>query len=354
MGVRLMKVNVRYGTVLRMFELCKKHKKGEMDRSELEEILNHEDYLVEFERYNSPGLPMCVITREEFIEYFMNLLRIDVNDIKNQRLKMNHEYYRHFFDNLEYYEEEFNKLVPMLSREIFYEWLQYTIDGLPEEITFDELEFLFTISIGNSFGWPHKHYIHFDIIKFFKVFDKEAFRNFIGHEVHHIGLNKFFDLIDDSKISPEEYLYLFLAFEGLAVKYCNNGQGVLTRSIYPEQSNIGMDKFSWDYFHGEFDEMFENFKSQIYSIRENKIKGMEELQPILSKYWLDLYTKEQDRNEVPKLKHSKNYYFGCDIWGLIHDVYGKEMVYDTLKDLKKFPEVFNASLKKIGRDDLCI
>lgn len=348
-----MEINIRYETVSKMLELCRKHKEGKLQRTELEELLNHDDYKVEFERYNQKGLPMCGIKKEEFIEYFMNFFHLDIADIKNERLKIHHGQYTYLFNNLDFYEKEIEKL-KNFSVNIFKEGLQYTFNGLPEEVSFNRLDFIFTISIGNSFGWFYEHYLHFDILYFFKVVDMNIFRSYIGHEVHHIGFNKFTEKIYERDLSLEEQLYLFLAFEGLAVKYCNNGQGILTSSIYDGEANIGIDNFTWRYFENDFNHMYDNFKNQIRSIREGRIKNVEELNEIISNYWLNLYTDEQEKSEVPKLMHSRNYYFGCNIWGLIHDIYGKEKVYEVVSNPKLFPEIFNKALQHIGKEALSI
>ncbi|WP_315675749.1 hypothetical protein [Clostridium sp. 19966] len=36
------------------------------------------------------------------------------------------------------------------------------------------------------------------------------------------------------------------------------------------------------------------------------------------------------------------------------DVYGKEKVFDTLKNLNQFSEVINSAFKEIGREDLML
>lgn len=352
-GEKIMEINVRYETVSRMLELCRKHKEGRLQRRELEELLNHDDYEVEFKRYNQKELPMCGIKKQEFIDYFMNFFNLSIGDIKNERLKMHHEQYTYLFDNLDFYEKEIEKL-NSLDVNIFKEGLQYTFSGLPSEVNFERLDFIFTISIGNSFGWFYENCSHFDIISFFRQIDINILRNYIGHEVHHVGWNKFTKKIYERDLSLEEHLYLFFSFEGLAVKYCNNGQGVLTNPIYDGEPNIGMDKFTWKYFENDFNEMYNNFKIQIKAIKEGKIKDINELNDIISTYWLTLYTNEQEKSEIPKLKHSRNYYFGCNIWGLIHDIYGKDKVYEVINDPKKFPKIFNKALKEIGKEELCI
>jgi hypothetical protein len=176
----------------------------------------------------------------------------------------------------------------------------------------------------------------------------------IAHECHHIGFNKFFETIDTDTITPEEYLYVFLSGEGLAIKYCNNGDGTLTKKIFNEEAFADLDEYTIAYLKNDFKEIYKNFKKQIEMCRKREIKTLENLSVYLQDYWMTLHTPSQDKNEVPRLYQSRNYTFGCEIWGLIHDVYGKWKVFELLKNPKDFPAALNSALEKIGRADLKI
>jgi hypothetical protein len=47
-------------------------------------------------------------------------------------------------------------------------------------------------------------------------------------------------------------VYLYFSGEGLAVKYCNNAERVLSKSIYSGCKNIGLYSFSWKYLNDDF------------------------------------------------------------------------------------------------------
>jgi len=345
-----MEINVRYETIPKMIELCKKHKAGKLDKQELNELLEHDDYKVEFNRYNSGGNPRGGFSKEEYIEFFMNFFNLNVDEIKNVRLKMRYHDLKYFFDNLDFYEEQSKKIYD-ITKEFIAEALEYTFYGLPQNIKFDRLDFIFSVGLGNSGGWFYENCSHYDIVQYLKDFDLYNIKHTIAHEIHHIGLYKYIDdLKIEEKLTPAEYMFLLLAGEGLAVKYCNNGEGVLTRRIYKDEiANIGMDRFTWDYLNSDFDNTFNNFKTQVRQLERNEITDINKL---ISEYWFSLYTAEQKNTEVPKLKHSRNYSLGNDLWGLIHDVYGKEKVFDTLQHLDQFVEVLNSALVSIGREDL--
>ncbi|WP_069650094.1 DUF5700 domain-containing putative Zn-dependent protease [Caloranaerobacter ferrireducens] len=347
-----MEISISYETVPKMFEICKKLKVGKLEREELEEILAHDDYQIELDRYNKEASEKGKFSKEDFIYFFMNIFSLRECDIKQGLLKARYSHLRNLLDNVEFYEKKFQEIKTITEEDVL-SALEYTNKGLPEDVRFDKLNFIFSIGLGPSGGWFYKNYSHFDIIQFSEL-GKDIILNGIAHECHHIGFNKMFEDLDITKITPEEYLYLFLAGEGLAIKYCNNGEGVLTKRIYKDEANIGLDKFTWDYLTNDFNNIFDNFKSQINKIRNKEIKDINELNEYISKYWMNRHTDEQNENEVPKLKHSRNYSFGNDIWGLIHDVYGSQKVFETLRNLKQFPKVFNSALEKIGRTDLSI
>lgn len=346
-----MRIHISYDTVYTMFELCKKHLEGKLDKNELESLLDHEDYQVEMERYNTEAGPGGKFTKVEYIDYFTNLLTVDESDINSGMFRARYPKMKYFFENIDVYEEKMN-LIKGITEDDIIKALERTKYGLPDEIIFEELNLIFSVGLGASEGWFYKNYAHFDIVAFLKEFNNIP--SAIAHEVHHIGLNRMSNTLDMDKISVEEFLYLFLAFEGLAVKYCNNGEGILTQRIYNAPANVGIDKVTWNYLANDFENTYHNFKSQISMIRSGEIKNLNELDKYLNDYWMNRYIIHQDIKESPLLLHSRNYFLGNEVWGLIHDVYGREKVFYLLKNLNEFPEVYNNALKHIGRYDLCI
>lgn len=47
---------------------------------------------------------------------------------------------------------------------------------------------------------------------------------------------------------------------------------------------------------------------------------------------------------------SRDYSFGNDIWGVIHDVFGKDKVYEVFRNPDIFLEVYNDAVIKIGKE----
>ena len=348
-----MEINLRNSTIDPMLALCKKHKQGNLKREELENLLEHEDYQLELDRYNKEGGPRGGFTKEEFVDFFMNFFELNPEEIQNVRLKMRYSYLKELFDNLDYFCKQ-AELVKTITKGHVLKTLQYTQFGLPENIKLERLDIIFSLGLGPSGGWFYNNASQYDLIHFFKDFDRDRLLHVIAHESHHIGMGKLYGGIDEARITPEEYLYIFLSGEGLAIKYCNNAEGVLTKKIYNDASNIAYDEYTMEYLRNDFMETFKRFKEQIEMCRNGQIKTVTELAPYLAEYWMNLHTHQQDKNEVPKLSASRNYTFGCEIWGLIYDVFGNWKVFELLNNPKEFPAAFNEALKEIGRTDLYI
>ena len=58
-----------------MLQLCKRLTNGHIDRSDIESLLDHEDYKFELERYNGR------LSKDEFVDYFLQINNIQENDI---------------------------------------------------------------------------------------------------------------------------------------------------------------------------------------------------------------------------------------------------------------------------------
>lgn len=145
----------------------------------------------------------------------------------------------------------------------------------------------------------------------------------------------------------------FLSGEGCAVKYGNNFEGILTKKIYGDQE-MTINQKSYQYYISNFNTIYDVFKSDIKRIRSGEIKNLDELEKLFmdNYYYRDVVIG----GEVHKfyLHNPIAYYFGADIWGLIHDVYGRKMVFELLMNTEYFFEYYNKALIKKNRDDLCI
>ncbi len=335
-----MKVNIRKDSVPVMIELMRSLKKGTLADDMLDELLDHPDYVMEFSRYNKG------ITREVFADYLKKFPALTENDISNINLRIHHKYYRDFYEDPDTYEKSLSLLD--FDSEALNEQAQIAKKGLPDDLKIEQVDLVFTIGIGPSFGYIHGNNIHFDFLQLVKEKSKAEFDASIAHEIHHVGFNALISEEAMRKLSLEELFYLYFSGEGLAVKYCNNAEGNLSKSIYPGPKNIGLDPYSWNYLNRDFENMMRRFKSTLGKIR-NGTFTTEDFQKELKDYWMNPYHENQDDQAVPALKQLRLYSFGNEIWGVIHDAFGKAKVFETLRNLKTFPEVYNQALAKLGK-----
>ncbi len=341
-----MKIILRRDTIDRMINIVKQYKAGIDITNQLKELLTHSDYQLEFERYNAPELHKRGFTEEEYVNFFLQLKEGKEVQIQNDRLKSRFSSMEEFITRVEYFEEQ-SKAFMMLNTSDINMALEYTINGLPDSCIFGDLEFVFSVGLGPSGGWFYKNCSHFDVVHFLKDYNKTVLMSIITHEVHHIGFNKYIESLDIDSIGLLNYFLLFLSAEGLAVKYCNNAKGILSKSIYSnDEPNIGLNLDGWNYMTSRFDDIYLEFKKTIYEIQSGTIRTMDELNILLAEYWL---TSPLDSIHFSQ---SKNYFLGSEIWGLIHDIYGKDEVFRLLLNLDEFIEKYNAALEVIERTDL--
>ncbi len=343
-----MEYSIRFSSIKEMLDLCRKQIMGDIKKEDIDAILRHKDYEFEFKRYKDR------VSDSEFIDYFLKIGNLSESEIANIDLKAHHKYYQDLLKNLDFYHEKLNELEKLLTPALFEEQISIALKGLPDDIILPKFNFIFTIGIGRSFGYVYENCTHFDFLQLVNDMSISEFCSTIAHEVHHVGINSIYETLDLNNLSLEELFYINFSGEGLAVKYCNNAQGVISKSIYAGKKNIGLDNFTWDYLNNDFYNTMDKFKDSINKIRDNKIKSPEELTKHMLEYWMNPYTDEQAKTEIPKLKHFRLYSFGNDIWGIIHDCFGKKAVFETLKNPKNFPNMFNKALEKIGRIDLYI
>lgn len=339
---------ISYDTIENMLSLIEL-KNSKNDRKDLlKDLLNHEDYLFEFRRYGGS------ISKEEFYDYLISLIEIRDEEINNTLLKLHHKYYIDAINNMEYY---WIKLYELKERPINSD-LHYSISlakkGLPSNTNLSDLKIIFTIGIGPSFGYVYEDCIHFDFLQLCKDYSYEQFFSNLAHEIHHLGMNKIYQNLDMDNLGLEELYYLFFSGEGLAVKYCNNAKGTISKPVYNTIENIGLDNETWEYLNNDFMNTFHRFKEDIDNIRSGKINSRQMLEEVISNYWMNPNMEYSKLGQPSILKHTRLYSFGNDIWGVIHDVFGMDVVFDTILNPHKFRNVYNSAVKLINLQEITI
>lgn len=337
-----MNLSIHHSTLRPMFDLCAELIKGTVDRVEIQDIISHPDYQFEFSRYKGR------VTEGEYISYLLQAEHLTEDQITNPDFKAHHKYYRDLFNNPEFYKRKLEELESILTPDIFNKQLSIALKGLPDNLELKELDIVFTISIGGSFGYSHGNGIHFDFLQLAKEVSIEAFRSTISHEIHHVAMDKLYAKLDWDNLSLESQFYINFSGEGLAVKYCNNTDGIMSKSIYEGKKNIGLDTFTWQYLNNDFENTMAHFIKDVEDIRSGRINSQKELDKLLIEYWMNRRTEEQSENDIPKLLHFRMYSFGNEIWGIIHDCFGKDAVFETLMHPETFPSVYNNALVKLS------
>lgn len=232
------------------------------------------------------------------------------------------------------------------------EAFQVAVNGFPKGYRFNDCKIIFTCGIGQSFGYANENGMHFDIMQLFRHYENEHFKEMIAHEIHHLI---FLDNIEFQEKNLEGYFLQWFAIEGLAIKFTNNAQGVLSKRFQPDKpANLGLDIDSIEYLNNHFDVTYAEFQRTIADIRRGKVKTAEEVRELLVGYWFNLYAEGQNKEEVPQLKQSRLYAMGNDLWGTLYDVYGMDKLYEILTHPETFIDNFNNALRYLRREEYLI
>lgn len=324
-----------------MICILRKKKAQQLNREEIESLLDHEDYQFEFHRYENR------VTSREFADYLMNFENLEAGQIQNMDLRNHHSYWLDLYENLDWFEEKVEKFFQTFHLSVIEKAYLVAADGFPKSYHFPDCKIVFTCGIGQSFGYANENGMHFDIMQLFRHYENENFRLMIAHELHHLI---FLDNIAFNENDPEAFFLQWLAIEGLAIKFTGNAQGVWSQKIWPnEPANLGLDNTSIQYLNDHFDSIYSEFLKNLTEIRRGSIDSIEGVQKLLLNYWFSLYADGQSKEEPPMLKQTRLYTMGNDLWGTLYDVYGMDTLYETLNHPETFTERFNKALLKLGK-----
>lgn len=341
-----MNISLCNSTVYPAIQLLRKKKVNSLTKQEVEALLRHADYQFEFSRYGSR------VSQQEFVDYFMTFENLDASQIQNSDLRNHHACWLDLYKNLDWFEKKTLDFFARFNHDVIAEAFEIAVAGFPKHYKFSDYKIIFTCGIGQSGGYAHENGMVFDIMQLFRQFDHDEFKEMVSHEIHHLI---FLDNILFDESSIEGFFLQWFAIEGLAIKFTDNAQGILSQKLHPERpANLGLDAESMQYHNDHFDANFSRFKENIRDIRSRKINTIGEVQDLLFGYWFSLYTDEQSKDEIPKLKQTRLYAMGNDLWGTIYDVYGMDQLYETLNHPETFIEKFNHALRVLHREEYLI
>lgn len=158
--------------------LIESKRNGSGNAHELFQILDLEEYKVEFERYNLDNLPVCNITFNDAFDFFMNF---DNGNLTNKRLLYKLPYFEKFYNNLEDSFKTIDLFSSLNGNDINF-ITNFLNNGLLDNLIDNSETYivLLIISIGNSMGWPYKNYIDFDVANLSLIENKKSFLHIIS------------------------------------------------------------------------------------------------------------------------------------------------------------------------------
>ena len=318
--------------------LSKRKKTGSGDEARLRQILALPDYQVEFERYSSPGIPVCGINFEEAVDFFMNF---DRKDFENQRLQYKKAYFERFYGQLESRAEGIAQYasVGLEDCELIERLLK---NALPDDLLADISEFniILIVSIGNSMGWPFGHYVDYDVANLTAFGSREDFLHLTAHEIHHIFVGQ---MLGAEGISGADFFLQNFAYEGLAVHYMNNLATPGKPAKYDGPVRC-MDSEDMAFYEAHFDEIFGMIRKDYYrclgggpdGTQERGALTLDEVSQLVSDHY------EQFEFMGKPVRQYPTYYFGCYMWGLVDLHFGKEKLFEALARPGLFVQLYNS------------
>lgn len=316
-------MNYRYSTLEPMVEIMKNHKKGKDIKSTLEELLEHDDYKVQFDFFNNHPAGIA-FTKEEFVDMFLNVEEYKPKDNTSLALIHRQKDLKWAFENLDAIEETI-KMVNSISDQDFEAILDRVNFALRTPIDASEVQLVVAIGIGVTGAFNQGNINFFDLKKICADGLKQGFLNTLVHELHHLGYKEQFR-IDYENVRPVDAFIHFFSGEGLAVKFGNNFEGVLTKKYYDLEHTTVKD--SYNYYMKHSDRIIKQFIDDLKTLETGNMDDADRI--FHENYW----QRDVVVNGVLKPFYLKNpvaYYLGADIWGMIFDQLGKDKMFEYLE-----------------------
>ena len=192
------------------------------DRETVRRILDHEDYQFELRRYELPSA-------EHLIDYFSRLDTIPPEEIpdlsedhRRNHLREKHGQWLDCIGAPQKYADRYERLKALFTDDFLAE-LQNRLAGMFPRGTemISDPAVVSTLSFGRSFGYPHEGALHLDLFGIDEYCTLEELPRIVLHEMHHLQMMKLAEGVSGEESLLERYIRSF-AWEGLAVKFCNN------------------------------------------------------------------------------------------------------------------------------------
>lgn len=329
-------MRLRTSSIPLMLEYVAKSGMGQEDPQAATDILGHEDYLFEARRY---GLD----SREPLVSYFARFRTIAPEDIpelspdRRTALRDRHGLWLDCAAHPQKYRDRYRRLMGMLTEENLQNLQDRLRAAFPGDVYLDDIDIVSTLSFGPSFGYVHENALHLDLFGVETYCTMEELPYVILHEMHHLQTMKLvgsYHSFTEKFSALERYIFRFTG-EGMAIKFCNNAEGILSKRMNPGlDANIGIPAMA--ILNRHFPEHLALFQDTVRRL-EGGLISEKEIDEQFRTYWWNphLYPEES-----ASLEQTPIYSFGNELFGSIYDAFGLDVMfqcfYHPCKTLEHF------------------
>ena len=304
------------------------------DLAAVRRILDHPDYRFEARRYGLDSL-------DHVADYLSRLKVIDPSDIpdlsrdhRKNSLRDKHRLWLDCAANPEKYRDRLERVRSLFTEDFLAEMQGRLAAMFPAGTEMIEAPAVVsTLSFGQSFGYPHEGALHLDLFGIDEYCTLEELPRIVLHEMHHLQMMKMAEGISGEEGLLERYIRSF-AWEGLAVKFCNNAEGVLSRRLEPgEPANQGV--ASIPLLNRRFEEHFRLFCDTVEGIRAGTFTE-EDMDRQRGEVWMNPYLLGAE-----PLDQLAVYSLGNELYGCVYDAFGLDAVFACFHHPGRLIDYFN-------------
>jgi len=305
------------------------------DRDTVRKLFAHEDYQFELRRYG-------ITSAEHLTDYFSRLSTIDPAEIPdlsdNHRRNFLREKHCQWLDCIndpQKYYSRYERLKAFFTDDFLADMQQRLTEMFPKGTEMiPDPAIVSTLSFGRSFGYPSEGAIHLDLFGIEEYCTLEELPRVVLHEMHHLQTVKMSEDAGETGFTLLDRYIRSFAWEGLAVKFCNNAEGVVSRRIEPElPPNLCVPAISL--LNRHFPEHFQLFCGTVGRIRAGTFTE-EDMERQQQEYWLNPYLY----GEAP-LEQLPLYSLGNELYGCVYDVFGLDAAYECFYHPARLVSWFN-------------
>lgn len=320
-------------------------------------------YKLSAQRYGDPSRPReNRVEVEEFRAFLLSLRQRAPLTAGKPRLEMQLPRFQDAVEHPQKYREAL-RTISTSSETTMAEALKLAHEWLPPDTKIRATVWL-VLDMGGSYPWVYAKgsndlHVGVDVLQSLDEngkFPQDVFTAFLAHEFHHLGysLDAFKALIGYASLPAAHPLRLYTDYmnmllgEGMAMKFCNNAPGVLSNSPYPAKPFLttAASRQVWETFAAEAEKMHAHAVSDMERVVGLKPQNLDSLGQEMREYWA---IPPNSATTGRPMVHSRNYFWGGEMLGVIHDAFGKKAVAEAMADFRRIPPLYNLAVEKLGK-----